>query len=495
MKSSVLTYDPLLLEIADYAAGYTVENDAALNAARHCLLDSLACALEALEHPECTRLLGPVVPGAVVATGARVPGTSWMLDPVKAGFDIATAIRWLDLSDTWTSKQTTHPSDDIGSILALCDWLSRSGKPVTMLDALQAIAKAHELQGGLGAHMPITTFGIDNVFLTKLACAAVLAQLLDGDRTQVANAVSLAFFEPSLCVHRFGSNTGPRKGWAGADATADAMRFAMMAVAGEPGYPQVLSHPVWGFNRHFLDGKALQLGPVSDRVIQGVQYKFYPAVVHVQSQVECAIALHPKVKDRLDDIASIAIETHREPMAKISKTGPLRNPADRDHCMQYSVAVALLKGALSAHDYEDEAAADPRIDTLRGRITASENPHYTARFDDPERRANPAAVEVRFRDGRTERCELEYPAGHFSRRSEGLAMIEAKFRTALALRFDGAQQQRIAALAFDHERLLRMPVHEFTDAFAADVIARSAPFVLSVAKRSRRTNNPGASAP
>jgi 2-methylcitrate dehydratase len=470
-NSDVLPYDPLLLEIAEYAAGYTVESAAALSAARYCLLDSLACALEALEHPECTRLLGPIVPGAEVPLGARVPGTSWLLDPVKAGFDIGTAVRWLDLSDTWTSRQTTHPSDDVGSILALCDWLSRSAAangttPLTMRAVLQAITKAHELQGGLGAHMPITTFGIDNVFLTKLACAAVLTQLLGGNRTQIANAVSLAFFEPSLCVHRFGSNTGPRKGWAGADATADAMRFAMMAAAGEPGYPQVLSHPVWGFNRHFLDGKALQLGPVTDSVIQGVLYKFYPAVVHVQSQVECAIRLHAKVKDRLEDIASIGIETHREPIAKISKTGPLRNPADRDHCMQYSVAVAMLKGSLRAHDYEDEAAADPRIDRLRTLMKAFENGHYTALFDDPARHANPAAIEVIFKDGQVEKAEVEYPAGHAQRRSEGLAMIEAKFRAALALRFEGAQQERIAALALNHEQLLSTPVHDFTDAFA-----------------------------
>jgi 2-methylcitrate dehydratase len=223
---------------------------------------------------------------------------------------------------------------------------------------------------------------------------------------------------------------------------------------------------VWGFNRHFLDGKALQLGAMSDRVIQGVLYKFYPAVVHVQSQVECAVRLHPKVRDRLEDIASISIETNREAIAKVNKTGPLRNPADRDHCMQYSVAVAMLKGNLRAHDYEDEAAADPRIDRLRALMTASENQHYTALFDDPERHANPAAIEVRFNDGRAEKVELEYPAGHASRRSEGLTMLETKFRAALALRFEAAQQQRIAALALDHERLLRTPVHEFTDAFA-----------------------------
>ena len=467
-----LPYDSLLIEIADYTADYSVQSNAALTAAHYCLLDSLACALEALEHSACRRLLGPVVPGALVPLGARVPGTSWLLDPVKAGFDIATLVRWLDLSDTWTSKQTTHPSDDVGAILALCDWLSRSaaasgGKPLTMRDVLQAMTKAHELQGGLGAHMAITTFGIDNVFLTKVACAAVLAGLLRCDRRQIANAVSLAFFEPSLCVHRFGSNTGPRKGWAGADATADAMRFAMMAARGEPGYPQVLSHPVWGFNRHFLDGKALQLRTISDRVIQGVMYKFYPAVVHVQSQLECAVALHARVRDRLEDITSIAIQTNREAMAKMNKTGPLRNPADRDHCMQYSVAVAMLKGNVRAHDYEDEAAADPRIDRLRGLMSASENERYTALFDDPEKRANPASIEVRFKDGCVEKVDVEYPAGHASRRGEGVTMLVAKFRAALALRFETVQQQRITALALDYDKLLRTPVHEFTDTFAS----------------------------
>lgn len=472
-STATLPIDQLLLDIADYAAGYAVQSDAAFEAARHCLLDSLACALEALEHPQCTRLLGPVVPGAELKVGARVPGTSWMLDPVKAGFDIATAVRWLDLSDTWTSVQTTHPSDDLGAILAVCDYLSRTGavagRPaVTMRTMLEAMTKAHELQGALGAHMAITTYGIDNVFLTKLACAAVITRLMGGDRGQVANAVSLAFFEPSLCVHRFGSNTGPRKGWAGADATADAARFAMMAVKGEPGYPQVLSHPVWGFNRHFLGGKSLQLGELGERVIQGVQYKFYPAVVHVQSQVECALQLHPKVQGRLDDIACIVIQTHREPLAKISKTGPLRNPADRDHCLQYSVAIALLHGRLQAHDYEDEVAADPRIDRLRELMQVSENKVYTVLYDDPARRANPASIEILFNDGSsTGKVEIEYPAGHASRRSVGLPLLEAKFRGALALRFSSERQKSIAALSLDHERLMRTSVHEFTDLFAA----------------------------
>lgn len=471
-STTTLPADQLLLDIADYAGGYAVQGDAAFQAARHCLLDSLACALEALEHPECLRLLGPVVPGAELKIGARVPGTPWMLDPVKAGFDIATAVRWLDLSDTWTSVQTTHPSDDLGAILAVCDYLSRSAAaagnpPLSMRTLLEAMTKAHELQGALGAHMAITTYGIDNVFLTKLACAAVIAQLLGADRAQIANAVSMAFFEPSLCVHRFGSNTGPRKGWAGADATAAAARFAMMAARGEPGYPQVLCHPVWGFNRHFLGGKSLQLGPLSERVIQGVQYKFYPAVVHVQSQVECALQLHPRVQGRLEEIASIAIQTHREPLAKISKTGPLRNPADRDHCLQYSVAIALLHGRLQAHEYEDEVAADPRIDRLRELMQVSENKAYTASFDDPARRANPASIEIRFKDGAsTGRVEVEYPAGHANRRSVGLPLLEAKFRSALALRFAPQQQQRIAELSLDHERLMRTPVHEFTNLLA-----------------------------
>ncbi len=468
-----LPTDPLLLSIADYAAQYEVSSDAALQAARLCLLDSLACAFEALDHADCTRLIGPVIPGGEVTVGARVPGTQLMLDPVKATFDIATLVRWLDLSDTWIATQTTHPSDDLGAVLAVCDYLSRSAAaagraPVNMRTLLAAMTRAHEIQGGLGAHIPITRHGIDNVFLTKIACAAVVAQLLGCDRDRIAAAVSLAFFEPSLAVHRFGSNTGPRKGWAGGDASADGVRFAMMAAKGEPGYPQVLTHPVWGFFKSFLGGGTLELKvPLECGVIQGVIYKFYPAVIHVQSQIECALKLHAAVAHRIDDIAAIDIRTHQEVMAKIVKSGPLRNPADRDHCLQYSVAVALLKGSLTAADYEDEAAANPRIDQLRELMTVTPDEAYTARFRDVATRANPASIEVRFRDGTSSgRIEAIYPVGHPDRRSEALPLFEAKFRAGLALRYPVERQQQIAALCFDHARLLAMPVHAFTDLLA-----------------------------
>jgi 2-methylcitrate dehydratase PrpD len=291
--------------------------------------------------------------------------------------------------------------------------------------------------------------------------------MLGGTLGQIANAVSLAFFEPSLSLHRFGSNTGPRKGWAGGDATADAVRFAFMAVQGEPGYPQVLSHKDWGFEKSFLGGNALRMGEPREGVIQGVLYKFHPAVIHVQSAVECAIRLHPRVAGRLDDIASITLETHREVMAKVSKTGPLRNAADRDHCLQYSVAVALLKGGLVAHDYEDEAAADPRIDRLRALMQAGENPEFTRRYLDPASGANPNAIEVKFRDGTsTGRVEINQPAGHPRRREEGLPMLVEKFRRAVRGRFPSERAEGIVGLCMDHERLVRMPVDGFMELMA-----------------------------
>ena len=473
MTTDTLPNDQLLLDIADYVEGYEVKGDVAFEAARLCLLDSLACALEALDHPDCVRLLGPVVPGASVTHGARVPGTAFVLDPVKAAFDISSALRWLDLSDTWISTTTTHPSDDIGAILAVADYLSRvnasAGKPpLTMQSVLEAIIKAHEIQGGLGAEFAMTDHGIDNVYLTKIACAAVLARMLGGGRAEIAAAVSLALFEPSLCLHRFGSNTGPRKSWAGGDAGSDAVRFAMMAVKGEPGYPQVMTHPKWGVAKSFLGGRELHLlGPMGTAVIEGVFYKLHPVVIHAQASIECALQLHPVIRERIDDIAQIRITTHRQPIMKIVKSGPLRNAADRDHCLQYAVAVALLRGKLKAHDYEDVAAADPRIDQLRSLMTVTESQRYNESYLDKSRRANPTAIEVCFKDGSSSGVvEVEYPAGHPRRRKEAMPMLLEKFHQALALRFPAERQRAISAVCLDHQRMLGTPVSAFTELFA-----------------------------
>ena len=474
MAIETLSTDQLLLDVADYVDTYEITSRNAWESARYCLLDSLGCALEALDHASCRRLLGPVVPGASVVHGARVPGTQYLLDPVTATFNIATMVRWIDFSDTWVSAQTTHPSDDVGAVLAVADYLSRvnvaAGRPpLTVGTVLEGIIKAHELQGGLGAKVVLSEHGIDHPLLTKVACAAVTAKLFGATREQIVAATSLAFFDGSLCVHRFGSNTGPRKGWGGADATSHAVRLAMMAVKGEPGYPQVLSHAKWGFNKTRLDGTEFARGPLATAVIEGVLFKLLcPVVIHAQSAIECALALRPKVAARLDDIASIKIASHRETVNKIDKKGPLRNAADRDHCLQYAVAVALLHGRLTANDYEDDIAADPRIDRLRELMQLREEPRYTAMVRDPASGANPNAIEVCFRDGTsTGVVEVEYPVGHPRRRAEGIPLLIRKFEGNLARRYTPERQRSISALCLDHERLMVTPVNAFTDMLAA----------------------------
>lgn len=476
MSSSVKTLpvDQVLLDVAEYVDTYVVDSKLARDTARYCLIDSLGCALEALHHPDCTKLLGPIVPGTTVEHGARVPGTQYVLDPVTAAFNIATMVRWLDFSDTWITAQTTHPSDDIGALLAVADYLSRvnaaAGKPpLTVGMLLDAMIKAHELQGGLGAKIRLSEAGIDHPFLPKIACAAVAAKMLGGTREQIVAATSLAFFDVSLCVHRFGSNTGPRKGWAAADSTSHAVRLAMMAVKGEPGYPQVLSQPLWGFNKSFLGGREFTAGALGTAVMEGVLFKILcPVVIHAQSAIECAMQLYPVAHARIDDIAAIKIDVHVETFNKINKTGPLRNAADRDHCLQYAVAVALLHGRLTANDYANDVAADPRIDRLRALMQVSENPQYTARLRDRAIGANPNSIEILFKDGKSSgRVEVEFPIGHSRRRAEGIPLLIRKFEANLALRFPVARQREIAALCLDHERLVKTPVHVFTDLFAA----------------------------
>ncbi len=469
-----LPTDKVLLDIADYVESYEIKNDAAREMARYCLLDSLGCALEALDHADCVNLLGPAVPGTTVVHGARVPGTQFVLDPVTAAFNIATLIRWLDFSDTWIAEQTSHPSDDIGAILAVADYLSRvnvaAGKPALTIGAvLDAMIKAHELQGGLGAHIRLSGTGIDHSFLPKVACAAVVAKMLGGTRGQIVAAASLAFFDVSLCVHRFGSNTGPRKGWASADSTSQAVRLAMMAVKGEPGYPQVLTQPKWGFNKFFLGGREYTHGAFGTAVMEGVLFKILcPVVIHAQSAIECALQLHPEALARLNDIAAIKLEVHVETFNKINKTGPLRNAADRDHCLQYAVAIALLHGRLTANDYSDECALDPRIDRLRALMQVEENPEYTAMLRDKAVGANPNAIEIVYKDGtRSPRIEVEFPVGHPRRRGEGIPLLVKKFEINLARWFDAAQQRKIKTLCLDHERLGATPVNMFTDLFAA----------------------------
>lgn len=472
--SDILAYDEVLTNIAGYVADARIDSDIAIETARYCLLDSLACAFEALSYPECTKLLGPPPGGDAVTDGARVPGTSYQLDPATAAFNIGSLVRWLDFNDTWTAAQTCHPSDDLGPILAVADSLSRRRyghrqDPLTMRGVLEAMIKAHEIQGVLGMENALSNHGIDHVLFLKVAATATVAGMLGGTSEEIANAVSLAFFEPSLALHRYGSNTGPRKGWAAAEASAQSVRFAHMAVAGEAGYPQVLTHPGWGFNKTFLGGEAFRNTlPFGSKVMTGVLFKIQaPVVIHAQSAIEAAIRMHREIKDRFDAIKRIELRSHNRTLVIIDKSGPLRNAADRDHCLQYAVAVALLNGRLSAADYEDEVAADPRIDQLRSLMRLEENTAYTEAYRDPARKLNPNSIQVFFKDGTsTSLIEVLQPIGDPARRAEGIPLLLKKFEHSVARRFPRKRREVILRHCLDHQALLDLPVPEFTDMFA-----------------------------
>jgi 2-methylcitrate dehydratase len=414
-----------------------------------------------------------VVPGATVKVGARVPGMDLMLDPVTAAFNIGAMVRWTDFNDTWTAPQTTHPSDDVGAILAVADYLSRvrMGKgeaPITLRTVLEAMIKAHEIQGVLGMGQSLGPYGIDHTLLVKVACAAVLVKMLGGTREQILAAISLAFLDPPLCVHRMGSNTGPRKSWAGGEAASHAVRLALMAAGGEPGYPQVLSHAKWGLNKTRLAGHEFKRGgEFGTQVMENVVFKIMgPVVIHAQSAVECALKLSLRVKGKLDDIKEIKLYSHHRTLETIDKKGPLRNAPDRDHCLQYAVAVSLIRGRLTATDYEDEAAADPRIEQLRALMTVTEKPEYTARYRDPAVRANPNSMEIVFKDGSTTGLiERDNPVGHPARRAEGLPLLFGKFMERLERHYPTRRWRRINALCVNHERFLETPVPDFTELF------------------------------
>ncbi|MEQ1860068.1 MAG: bifunctional 2-methylcitrate dehydratase/aconitate hydratase [Chthoniobacteraceae bacterium] len=454
--------DPLLCELADYVLSVQITSDEASDTARYCLMDSLGCAVLALSYPACTKLLGPIVPGASLPNGARVPGTSHVLDPVAAAFNIGTLIRWLDFNDTWLAAEWGHPSDNLGAILAVADWLSRNGSPITMREVLTAMIKAHEIQGVLALENSFNRVGLDHVLLVRIASTAVATAMLGGTREQVINALSNAFLDGgALRTYRHSPNTGSRKSWAAGDATARGVWHALIALRGEMGYPGALSTPTWGFSDVLFRGQPVKLArPLGSYVMEHVLFKIsFPAEFHAQTAVEAAIILHPLVCDRLDDIARVEITTHESAMRIIHKTGPLANPADRDHCLEYMTAIGLIFGALTADHYEDKVAADPRIDALRARMTAREDQRYSRDYLDPDKRSIANAVQVFFADGTsTPRVEVEYPIGHRRRRAEGIPLLVEKFERDMATHFDSA---RVAAVREMFARLDLVPVQEF----------------------------------
>ncbi len=467
-------WDAVLVRIADYVRDYRPSTDLAWQTARNVLIDSLGCALEALEYPACTKLLGPLVEGAGLPGGARVPGTSHELDPVKAAFDIGTSIRWLDYNDTWLAAEWGHPSDNLGAILAVADWLARKGAPLTMRQVLECAIKAHEIQGVIALKNSFNKVGLDHVALVKLASTAVVSQLLGLDRAQSLAALSQVFVDgQSLRTYRHAPNAGSRKSWAAGDACSRAVRLALISQTGEMGYPSVLTAPAWGFYDVSFQGSAFRFErEFGSYVMENVLFKIsYPAEFHAQSAVEAAMTLHAKLGElgrSVEEIEKIVIRTHAACVRIIDKQGPLNNPADRDHCIQYMVAVPLIHGRLTAADYEDGVAADPRIDALRAKIRCVEDPAFTADYHDPDKRSIANGLTVTFNDGTTlDEVVVEYPIGHRRRRDEGIPLLEAKFRRNLARRFDPARQQAILDVALDQARLEALPVQDFMALFVA----------------------------
>lgn len=476
-NSQPIEFDSVISDIVDYVMNYPIVSELAYDTAYHCLLDTLGCGMESLEYPACKKLLGPIVPGTVVPNGTKIPGTQFQLDPVQGAFNIGTMCRWLDFNDTWLAAEWGHPSDNLGGILATADWLSRENlakgkKPLVIKDVLTAMIKAHEIQGCIALENAFNKVGLDHVILVKVASTAVVAQMLGLSREQILNAVSQAWIDGhSLRTYRHAPNTGSRKSWAAGDATSRAVRLALMAQKGEMGYPSALSAKTWGFYDVLFNGQPLRFQrPYGSYVMENVLFKIsFPAEFHSQTAVEAALQLHQTLATMgksADDIASIAIRTHEACIRIIDKKGPLNNPADRDHCIQYMVAVPLIFGRLTAADYEDNIAQDSRIDALRAKMHCHEDSQFTADYHDPEKRSITNGLTITLKDGQVlDEVVIEYPVGHKRRRKEGIPLLLQKFRINLARQFPEAQQLRILQASLDKPMLEKMPVNEYMDLF------------------------------
>lgn len=464
--------DQVIQDIADYVCDYEISSELAYSTAHYCLMDSLACAMLAMKFPDCNRLLGPIVPGATLTGGARVPGTVHELDPAQAAFNLGTLIRYLDFNDTWLAAEWGHPSDNLGAILSVADYVSRLRlaeglAALSMQDVLTAMIKAHEIQGILALENSYNKAGLDHVLLVRIASTAVVTKMLGGNKEQVINAVSNAWIDGgALRTYRHAPNTGSRKSWAAGDACRRAVTLALMAVGGEMGYPSALTAEVWGYYDVLFKGRAFEFQRAyGSYVMENILFKIsFPAEFHAQTAVECAMLLHPQVKDRLDQITRIDIETQEAGVRIIDKAGPLANYADRDHCIQYMVAVPLIRGELNAESYADEVAADPRIDALRELMAVSENEQFTADYFAPDKRAIGNAVQVFFADGTaSERVEISYPIGHRRRREEGIPELVKKFESAIADHFPQHQATAIRTAFESQPALASMTVPAFVD--------------------------------
>ncbi len=475
MKADRMTADQVLQDIADYVIDYKVVSEEALNTARNCLMDTIGCGLLALEYPNCTRHLGPIVPGTIVENGARVFGRSFELDPVKAAWDIGTIVRWLDFNDTWLAEEWGHPSDNLGAIMALSDYISRVNianhkSPLIIKDVLEYMIKAHEIQGILALENSFNKVGLDHVLLVRVASTAVATHMLGGNRDQIIAALSQAWVDgSSLRTYRHAPNAGSRKSWAAGDATSRAVRLAMMTMDGEMGMPSVLTTPEWGFYDVSFKGKEFSFSKnYGSYVMENILFKIsYPAEFHAQTAVECALLLYPQIKEKLNEIEKIEITTHESALRIIDKTGTLDNPADRDHCMQYMIAVAMIKGDLVAEFYEDTFhKKNPLIDDLRNKMVLKEDKRYSKDYLADDKRSIANALQVFFKDGsQTDKIEVEYPLGHRQRRHEGIPLLERKFLNSLEITYSKEHSDRIYSLCLDKEKIEQIPVNEFMDMF------------------------------
>jgi 2-methylcitrate dehydratase len=467
-------FDQPIIDIIDYVLNYTIESKVAYETAWNCFMDTLGCGLEALEYEACTKLLGPVVEGITVAHGVKVPGTKHVLDPVQGAFNIGAMIRWLDFNDTWLAAEWGHPSDNLGGILATADWLSRTtDKKFTIKDVLTAMIKAHEIQGCIALENSFNKVGLDHVVLVKVASTAVVSQMMGLTRDQVLAAVSLAWVDgQSLRTYRHFPNAGSRKSWAAGDATSRAVRLALIAQTGEMGYPSALSAKTWGFYDVSFKGQPFKFQrQYGTYVMENVLFKIsFPAEFHSQTAVEAAMTIFNQMQaagKTSDDIKKVTIRTHEACIRIIDKKGPLNNPADRDHCIQYMTAVPFIYGRLTARDYEDDIAADPRIDALREKIVCVEDEGYTADYHDPEKRSIANAITVEFNDGTVfAEVAVEYPIGHARRRVEGIPLLIEKYKINLARIYDKDKQSKIIDLCLDYDKLAATPVNEFMDLMA-----------------------------
>lgn len=461
--------DEALTLIADYIVDYVIQSEEAYRTARLCLADALGCAILSLRFPHCTKLLGPIVPGTIVPNGSRVPGTPYVLDPIRGAFNIGTMIRWLDYNDTWLAAEWGHPSDNLGGLLAVADYLNQKGKSIIVYDLLTYLIKAYEIQGILALENSFNRIGLDHVILVKVATAAVTTYMFGGTRDQIVDAVSNAWIDNGpLRTYRHYPNTGSRKSWAGGDATSRGVLLAMMSMRGEMGYPMALSAKKWGVYDVLFQGKPFQFQrPFESYVMENILFKIaFPAEFHAQTAIECAMQLYPKVKDRWEEIEKIIISTHESAIRIIDKTGPLKNPADRDHCLQYMVAIGLLFGELTANHYEDEIARDPRIDGLRNKMVIFENKQYSNDYLDPQKRSIANALTIQFKNGSIlGPVIVEYPLGHRQRRDEGYLLLYKKFEENLRTVFDQKKVAQILALFQDQNLLDSIPVSTFVELF------------------------------